>query len=110
MDPIKQYKQKAIMESLKEKDENTLLLPCECGDLSHVVEFRFFQDNGSRVWEAYIQAFLNRQPNFFKRLVIAALYVFKFRNSPWYEYDSNVLNQYQIIKLRDFIDRKLKEK
>ena len=109
MNAADKYRRKQMMDSLVEKDADTLLLPCDCELLGHVTEFRAFRDNSLSPLEIHIQSFLNRQPSFWKRVWIAFKYVFKARPARAYEYDSVILNEYQAIKLKTFISDKIRE-
>ena len=108
MDTTQKYRKDRILESLKDKGDNTLLLPCDCDTHSHITAVRAFRDNGASPLEIHIEASLRRQPDFFGRLLIAFFYIFG-SDEMNYEYDTNILNEYQVTKLRDFLNKKLKE-
>jgi len=96
-----------FLEDEKQKDKNILIMPCDCYALDHLVHFEITKDGSFNSISGTLQVFLNRQPSFWKRLVIGFKYIFKRQPSEWYEIDGTILNEYQLTKLRDFITEKL---
>ena len=101
-----------LIKYLHNRDDDRLVIPCDCKDLAHIVHFEITKDGGFDTYEGNIQLFLNRQPSIFKRLIIGLEYIFNIKKltgrAGWYQIDNTLMNQYQLEKLRDFITEKLK--
>lgn len=103
---------KEWLDRLKRRDDNTLVINCDCTDQRHEIHFEIEPTDGSYGGPiGTFQLNLIRQPSFFKRVVIAVNYLFgrhPLMWGGWYEIDGAILNEYELKKLRDFITEKLK--
>lgn len=52
------------------------IVRCECSDVSHLVQFTYFNENDDLPPQIYIQTILDNRHNFFKRIWYAFRYIF----------------------------------
>ncbi|WP_295730859.1 hypothetical protein [uncultured Muribaculum sp.] len=81
------------------RQDNTDLLVCKCGDVSHQCYIGY--NNGDN--EAYLEVHLVRETNIFKRIAIAFKYVFGAR-SIYGDFDEIILSPYDAPKLQALVD------
>lgn len=51
------------------------IIKCDCGDLSHAIQFAYFEEDRAECHLMYISTILNNKHNFFKRLWYGLRYI-----------------------------------
>lgn len=87
-------------------DRKTLRTECLCGDQTdHVVLFTYYEDDFN---DFYISTTLHNHRGWRQRFVLAFKYLFKIGKENYY-YTEQLLNQQDVIVLKDFLDQYLKD-
>jgi hypothetical protein len=77
---------------------------CDCGDVEH----QFIISCDSQDKEIYISIHLTTFMSFFERIITAIKYIFG-KKSKYGAFDIVILNENQIIELRDSLNQKIKD-
>lgn len=82
------------------------LFICDCGDIEH--QLVVSDDTEDNQKELNISIHLYQYRNFFQRLLVGIKYIFG-KNSIYGNWDVIILNEENIIKLKNILENKLKK-